>query len=275
MAENRWLLNLERDIRRKYYSYEYAKRMVASLMRAHGLVKSGDKPVTATTEDRRAGLEAIGLGLGALRFWEGMMKELGKELGALVQEHPLWDTFFRHIRGVGPLLAGMVIGASGDITRVDKPSGFRKSAGLDVGKDGKAPRKKRGKRGHPGHPAMRSMLGQLRLSIFRQAEKGPSFYYGIYEREKEWYKENRPEWREQELRRRQRKQELGLELEEYERGEPGAGHYHAAAIRVMEQLFLDHLYQRWRPLHGLPCPKPYIFAMEDGHTFIEWEPDLP
>ena len=119
---------------------------------------------------------------------------------------------------------------------------------------------------------MRAMLGQLRLSIFLQAGKGPSFYYGIYETEKQWYQDHRPEWREEELRKRRRKRELGEEMDQ--RGEPGAGHYHGAAIRVMEQLFLDHLYERWRPLHGLPCPKPYIFAMEDGHTFIEWEPDL-
>jgi hypothetical protein len=232
------LKNLETEIQEAFYAYEYCRRMVASLERWHGRIPSGDKPIAPSTEARRRGLAAIGLGEQAITYWREKKEYWGQRMGDLAKEHPLWEEFFATKKGVGPIMAGMLIGAMGNIEVLDKPSQVWKSAGLHVGPDGRAPRRERGQKGLPGFPPMRMVLGMLRRQLFLAR----GWYYQLYVRERGWYAENRPDW--------------------------PAGRQHGAAIRVMERFFLEHLWRAWRGVRGLPAPEPYILRFEEGHTYI-------
>jgi hypothetical protein len=48
-------------------------------------------------------------------------------------------------------------------------------------------------------------------------------------------------------------------------GVSGTAHVHALARRIMIKLFLQHVWQVWREIEGLPTPTPYVFDIM-GHT---------
>lgn len=54
-----------------------------------------------------------------------------KAISKIVVQHPMWDAFFKDIKGCGPLMAAVCIGYF-DIHRARYPSSFWKYAGLDV-----------------------------------------------------------------------------------------------------------------------------------------------
>lgn len=54
-----------------------------------------------------------------------------KAISKIVIQHPMWDAFFKDIKGCGPLMAAVCIGYF-DIHRARYPSSFWKYAGLDV-----------------------------------------------------------------------------------------------------------------------------------------------
>jgi len=59
-----------------------------------------------------------------------------KEIKAIVDEEPLWASFFSSIKGVGPLMAGILL-TEIDITKAATPAALWKYCGVDVAEDGK------------------------------------------------------------------------------------------------------------------------------------------
>lgn len=67
---------------------------------------------------------------------ENNEERLAKEIAALVGVHPLWTSFLEGVRGVGPILAAIIISEL-DPAVARYPSSFWAYAGLDVAPDGK------------------------------------------------------------------------------------------------------------------------------------------
>lgn len=59
-----------------------------------------------------------------------------KRIGEVLNGHPLWEKYLKHVKGVGPAMAGVII-AEIDISKAQYPSSLWKLAGLDVAWDGK------------------------------------------------------------------------------------------------------------------------------------------
>lgn len=61
---------------------------------------------------------------------------LDNQIAALVKEFPIWSSFLEGVRGVGPILAAIIISEL-DPYKARNPSSYFRFCGLDVGDDGK------------------------------------------------------------------------------------------------------------------------------------------
>jgi hypothetical protein len=58
-------------------------------------------------------------------------EKMGAVIGKIVQQHPLWDAFFKGVKGCGPLMSAIIL-AEFDIHKAKRVSSFWKYSGLDV-----------------------------------------------------------------------------------------------------------------------------------------------
>ena len=128
--------------------------------------------------------------------------------------------------GVGGVLAVPLLVAIGDAKRFPSFGRLVSYAGLDVTKDGKAPKREKGK------PFKKSQL--LRKTLFLITEvwnKMPDCKWRImWDTWKLWYEQHRP-W---------------ILEEKTKEGKPcGKGHIHNMARRKVQREFLRELYNRW------------------------------
>lgn len=194
---------------------------------------------------------------GQMMKTEQMMLDLcAKE----VKKHPLWDKFFKDVKGCGPLMAAVCI-AYLDPYKARYASSFWKYAGLDVvldekGAHGRSRRdagmvsyidkdgKEAQKRGLGYNPFVKTkLIGVLGSSFLRAGSEATyaKVYYDYKNR-----LQNRPDCAE--LR-------------------PAV--IHRRAIRYAVKMFLRDLWKVWRELEGLPVGDDYAVAkldMEPHHA---------
>ncbi len=136
------------------------------------------------------------------------------------------------IKGVGEVLAAYLVSMI-DIHHADTVSALWRFAGFGI-VDGKAERPVRGQR--------LRYCKRLKVVCWRIAMsflKSKSPYASIYYDARQYYERHRCDW--SPLR------------------------CHHAAVRKMMKIFLQHMWERWRALEGLPVREPYVLE-KMGHT---------
>lgn len=236
------------------YAYTLAQSEIGRLKRAHGLIKpkKGKRIVVKNPSPARPlrifGLRAIGLDLNQINEWSAKVEICGAWIAELTQKHALWNNWAYAVKGLGPILTGLIITAIGDVSRVNSASGLWKSFGLHVDENGKAAKMKKGVAGRVGHPTARMVLGRLRVHFFKlgarlkKINKDPGYYYNLYERSRRKYDERKsdPDWKDE-------------------------GHRMAAAIRRFQKILLCHAWEVLRKSKGLPAPEPFIISRDPSH----------
>ena len=166
-----------------------------------------------------------------------MEKGLIREASQQLKTHPAWDTWGKHVKGFGPTLAMQLFGQIGDIGRFDTVSKLWKYCGLGV-TDGKADRRRKGEK-LSYSPRLKTLLYNIGTSFLKT--KSP--YRDIYDEKKLVYET--------------RKDESGKEWSKLR--------IHLASMRIMEKIFLAHMWQKWREAEGLLIREEYVFDYL-GHT---------
>jgi hypothetical protein len=174
-------------------------------------------------------------------------KEYFKSLEPIVKEFPLWNEFLVHVKGVGPMMAGVILSVI-DIHIATHSSKIWKYAGIDVTEFGTGRSRKADslvdrtyvnkdgveeiRKSITFNPFLKTkLLGVLGPSFLRTGKdnKYSQIYYGYKNR-----LENHPNW-----------------------AEESKLHIHNASIRYMIKMFIIDLYTAWRTLEGLPVSQPY------------------
>jgi len=172
-------------------------------------------------------------------------KQAEKFIAMQVKQHPIWEAFLKDIKGVGYLMAGVLISEI-DITKAKYVSSIWAYAGLDVTKDGKGRGKytehlieveykaKDGtvkkKKSITFNPFLKAkLLGVLAGSFLKSKSPYADIYYNYKHR-----LENHPKYK-----------------------DDTAGHRNNMAKRYMVKIFLKDLYPVWRKLEGLEVHLPY------------------
>lgn len=234
----------EQEIIARAYAYVYAQRMGGMLARMQGKINSGNGNPSPSIVFRRRGLEYVGLGSDAIVYWKDVAALQGEKLEELVRAHSLWMSWAKDVKGLGPVLTGLLIAAIGDVTRVQSASGLWKSFGLHVGADGLAVKLEKGKQGVRGFPFARLVLGRLRVNFMKLGGRVEDAYYcRVYADAQTRYDAEHPDW--------------------------PVGRRFGAAVRYFEKLLLAHFWEVWRECKGLSAPQPYIVQKDPIHRKIE------
>lgn len=166
-----------------------------------------------------------------LDVFAALEKQLDSDIKAEVKEYPIFQEM-KGVKGVGPMLAAKIISMV-DIERAPTISALWRYAGYAV-INGERERPTKGERLHY-NARLKTTLYLIAGSFL----KAGSPYRVFYDRAKENYQVNRPDWTK--------------------------GHIHNAAMRKMIKMFLSHLWQRWRDIEGLPTSQPYVLDKMEGH----------
>jgi len=163
-----------------------------------------------------------------LAFIEAAEQGCREQALEVAEAHPFFP-ILTAVPGVGPKIAMVLLGEIRDIGRFSTRSKLRKFAGLappDV-YDWK-PGEAR-----PFNAFLKSVV--LKWLVQDQLLKSGNPYRGIYDKKRE------------------------------ERIANGDEHPHYAARRKVGQVFLNHLWETWRELDGLPIDKPYMVGIQGHH----------
>ncbi len=172
-------------------------------------------------------------------------KQAEKYIAMQVEQHPLWQAFLKDVKGVGYLMAGVII-SEFNITKAKYVSNLWAYAGLDVALDGRGRGKysehlieveykaKDGtvkkKKSITFNPFLKAkLLGVLAGSFLKSKSPYAQIYYDYKHR-----LENHPKHKDDTL-----------------------GHRNNMAKRYMIKMFLKDLYPVWRGLEGLDVYPPY------------------
>lgn len=177
-----------------------------------------------------------------------------KSVSRFVQSTPLWEAFFKDVKGCGYMMAAVCM-AYLDPYKARHVSSFWKYAGLDVviKEDGTAVGRNRScidmrrylasdgevkeKRSLSYNPNLKTkLIGVLGTSFLRARDSQYGKIYYDYKH------------------RLQNRQDLQ---------EESAKHIHNMAIRYAVKMFLADLWVAWRTLEGLPVTEPYSVAYLD------------
>lgn len=182
-------------------------------------------------------------------------------LKSVLQEFPIYTEFLESVKGVGPAMAGVIIGEI-DITQATYVSSIWKYAGLDVVRvkakegsinidddgyrmEGRSRRKEhlreyeytdkdgniQTKMGITFNPFLKTkLIGVLGSAFLRAGESKYTKAYYDYKRRLENHKVYK---------------------------DVSKGHRHNMAVRYMVKLFLMDLYAEWRQIEGLEVAQPY------------------
>jgi hypothetical protein len=156
-------------------------------------------------------------------------KEIANEIHTL----PLWIQFLRDVKGVGEMIAAVII-TEIDINKAVTVSNIWSFAGLAPGKD----RKTKGKK-CPYNQFLRAKLCGILGSSFLKSNSPYRIHYDNTKHRLESMNWGTPS------------------KNPTKPGKPKAGHQHKAAIRKMVKEFLKDLYVAWRTFEDLPVREPY------------------
>lgn len=162
-----------------------------------------------------------------------------------VKKHPLWNAFLKHVRGVGPLMAGVLI-TTLDPAKAPHPSSFWYVAGLDVAPDG------RGRGRYKEHLVLREYVdrkGQknTKLSLTFNPwlkSKLMGVLAEVFIKSKSQYKTVYDNYKHRLLTHPDHKDKR-------------RAHIDMMARRYMVKIFLKDLWLVWRQIEGLPIKPPY------------------
>jgi hypothetical protein len=158
---------------------------------------------------------------------------LEKRIKKIVHKMPMWECFFKEVKGCGEMMAGVLL-TEVDINIATTVSKLWAFSGLAPGKD----RKKKGEK-CPFNQFLRSKLCGVLGSGFLKCNSPYREYYDN-------------------MKHRLESENWGTESKNpTDKKRPKAGHQHKAANRYMVKMFLRDLYVAWRTLEGLPIRKPY------------------
>lgn len=180
-------------------------------------------------------------------------KELEKEIKEVVVKHPLWDAWFKDVKGIGPIMAAGIIAWRDDISKSDTVSAFWKYHGLAPGQG-----RQKGKK-LDYNPKAKTHCWKAGIQLLKAKGQYADLYYAA----KSKY-ESREDIKQQ-----------------HESGNAKGGmksyklHLHYMALRKMIKRFLADTWVVWRSVEGLSVTEPYIFgerAKEKGIAHEHYEP---
>ena len=173
-------------------------------------------------------------------------KDLEKSLADSLNDFPIWERFLKQVKGVGPLMASVII-TELDPHKARHASSFHKYAGLDVAEDGKG-RSRRKEHlikvtyvDHSGKEAERNsitfnpflktkLIGVLGSSFIKQRGSKYRLIYDNYKHRLEHHVVYK---------------------------DVSKGHRHNMAVRYAVKMFLIDLWCVWREFEGLVVTAPY------------------
>jgi len=232
------------------------------------------------TEDEAALLNAhLKVGLHAIE------KNIKRDMTQALEPIPIYREWFKKIRGIGPLLAGAIIGEIGEIKRFEHISNLWSWAGVGI-HDGVADRRQAGKKSH-WNPTMKRIGWKTGKSFIKLG----GYFRSAYDQFKlEEIAKNKP-WaaplQASELAGCRLWLPTGDGMILTKDVVPGIikaakqagntsvmicrtnGHVDNRASRRNIKLFLGLTWMKWRELEGLPVSKPYIADHGlAGHTIV-------
>ncbi len=183
--------------------------------------------------------------------------EMELEVGRLIRKHPLWLHFLRDVKGVGEMMAAVII-TQFDIVKATTVSKLWQFSGMNPGQvHGKVWKKKAGERQLVATDTMvrgdkkekgfvcpfnsflkAKMLGVLGSSFLKSSSPYRTYYDN--------------------MKHRLESANWGTASKHpTDPARPKAGHQHKAANRYMVKCFLRDLYVAWRTLEGLEVRPSY------------------
>jgi hypothetical protein len=184
-------------------------------------------------------------------------EDMEKKINPLIHKHPLWVHFLRDVKGVGEMMAAVIL-TQFDIKKAETVSKMWQFSGMNPGQvHGKVWKKKAGKRvltvtedmvrgdkktkGFvcPFNSFLKAKLLGVLGSSFLKCSSPYRTYYDNYKHRLESMDWGTPSKHPTDKKR------------------PKAGHQHKAANRYMVKAFLRDLYVAWRTMEGLPVRPPY------------------
>jgi len=192
-----------------------------------------------------------------------------KAIVPLIHKHPLWISYLRDVKGVGEMLAAVIV-TEFDIHKFENVSKGWQFAGMNPGLvRGKVWKKIKGKRVlvatdtlirgdkktkgfvRPYNAFLKSkLLGVLGKQFLVHGSPYRVYYDNVKHRleSEDWGEESK---------------------NPTDPKRPKAGHQHNAARRYMVKMFIKDLYVIWRALEGLPI-RPLYDEEYLGHKHSEW-----
>lgn len=148
------------------------------------------------------------------------IKAMDKEIAASAAKLPVYG-WVESVRGVGPLMLGLIVGECGDLGGYANPAKVWKRMGLAVMPDGTRQRRVKGEEAiFHGYDPRRRSVAYLIGDCLIKGNRG--YYRKLYDDRK------------------------AMEFARLD-GEKGAkGHAHMRASRYIQKRFLKHLWQAWR-----------------------------
>jgi hypothetical protein len=169
--------------------------------------------------------------------FEDLEKELKKHLEKEVKSNPLWDSYLKGVKGIGPILASSLLNNI-DITRAEHASSLWKYCGLAVDiETGQADKRKKGEK-ISWNPFLKKTCWLIGKSFVKTKGK----YRTIYDTSKAFYKVKFPE----------EVKVPGTKIVKYTKG-----HIDNMAMRRTVKLFLSDFWVKWREQEGLSVSEPF------------------
>ena len=233
---------------RTYYYYQNERIVLDNRL---GMKKDGEIKKNVPERDE----ETLQLLYMRKEEVEELEKGFQKDIAKKIHGHPLWENFLKDVKGVGEVIAAVIISEI-DIKRADTVSKLWAFSGVATGMTcGKKYNKKKKEivitedkvkrdkktKGYlcPYNQFLKSkLLGVLGSSFLRCNSPYRTFYDNMKHRlaSKNWGE---------------------ISKNPVDKKNPRAGHQHNASIRKMIKMFEKDLYVAWRTLEGLPVRKPY------------------
>jgi hypothetical protein len=233
-------------------------------------ISTGNRDTTTQVELEPEDLVFLTASAGKL---EGLEKEAEKEIKSLLKGIPIWESWLKDQKGIGPRLGGVLI-SEFDIHRAPHMSSFWKYAGLAV-TDGKADRMTRGKKADY-NPWLKAKLIKVMGDSFIKSNSPYKTFYDNYKNRKVntiseicgscgGTGKVKSQEKKTKVPKKEKIEESPKDVKCYNckgTGGPapwghGDAHRHLAATRYMCKMFLQFFWEEWRKVEGLPIRMPY------------------
>jgi hypothetical protein len=191
---------------------------------------------------------------------------LKKDMLHFLKQIPIYQTFLRHVYGVGPVVAAYLVseinirhrpeknGVVGDL----KPSAVRRFCGVSVMDDGRLEHPVAGQKNHYCSE-MRVRLYQMMDSMWKNAAKKPDRAHKYLE-----------------IWKNKKAQKLLLAVDGKIGDHSAAGYAHSCGRWTAVGVFLNDLYVVWRALEGLDIwPGWYAAKLGYGHGGVKIDNQRP